>query len=151
MEFDYEKFKKTTSLKLPIITIAIALPIILELGLIPYYIETFNQDENYARACAGVLVIFVELLLIWKLSCYIRILTSKAWAEKFYIKAHDERLTLIDRKANTFTTLATLYIVGTSAAIAGCFDAKVFFTLLATFFGIILIYGISYLYYSKKN
>lgn len=151
MDFDYEKYKKTTMVKLPLVIVAIVIPIILELALIPHYISTFNNDEQHARISAGILVIFVEFICVWKLSTYIRILTSRGWAEKFYIKSHDERLTLIDRKANTFTTLAATYSIGISAAIAGCFDAKVFFTLLAVFFGMLIIYGLSYLYFNKKN
>ena len=151
MEFDYTKYKKQTIFKIVCICIAIALPIIAELALIPEYTRTFNDDVEAARICAGILVVFVEIICVWKLSCYVRIMTSEKWAEKFYIKTHDERLTLIDRKANTLSMLVSLYVIGFSAAIAGCFDSKTFFTLLAVFFGILIIYGLSYLYFSKKN
>ncbi len=150
MDFDYSKYKKQTVLRIVLICIAIAAPLIAELALIPEYIKTFDNDVYIARILASLLVVFVEIICILKLSCYVRIMTSKNYAEKYYIKNHDERLQLIDKKANTLTTLVSLYIVGFSAAIAGCYDPKVFFTLLAVFFGIILIYVLSYLYYSKK-
>lgn len=151
MDFDYIKYKKQTVIKIVLICIAISLPIIAELALIPEYIKTFDNDEQIARIWACLLVIFVEAICIWKLSCYVRIMTSKTYAEKFFIKHHDERLQLIDRKANTLATLVSLYAIGFSAAIAGCYDSKTFFTLLAVFFGILIIYGLSYLYFSKKN
>ena len=147
MEFSYSKYKKQTLVKMILVIIAIVLPIIAELALIPYYIQTFDNNENNAKGCAAILVVFVEVICIGKLISYIHIMTSKEYAEKFYIKGHDERLQLIDRKANTFTTLITLYIVGFAAAIAGCFNSTIFFTLLVVFFGIIIIYSLSYLYF----
>jgi len=150
VDFDYSKYKKQTVAKIVLICIAIAAPLIAELALIPEYIKTFDNDVYIARILASLLVVFVEIICILKLSCYVRIMTSRSWAEKYYIKNHDERLQLIDKKANTLTTLVSLYIIGFSAAFAGCYDPKVFFTLLAVFFGIVIIYALSYLYYSKK-
>ena len=43
MDFDYDKYKKTTIVKLPLVILSIVIPVILELALIPHYISTFGN------------------------------------------------------------------------------------------------------------
>ncbi len=150
MEFDYFKYKKITAIKIVFMAIAIAIPILTELILINQYIKTFG-DQNSAKICAGVLVVFIEVVCVYKLTRYIKIVLSKEFAEKYYVKIHDEREVFLSRKANAFSTKFALYIIGFCAAVAGCCDAKIFYTLMAVFFFLIIAYCVSYLYYKKKN
>jgi hypothetical protein len=161
MEFDLIKYRKSTLVKIIVTCVMIVIPLILAGIIIPYYINVFSQleeqiakinetVERVAQAAALVLVILIESILIVRLVHFCRVETSEDFAQKYYIKTHDERLHHITTKANAVAMKGSLYVLGVCTAIAGCFDAKVFLALLITFFGELIAFIGSYLYYKYK-
>jgi len=162
MEFDIIKYRKLTVVKIIITTLMIAIPILIAAAIIPYYINVFlqaqdsipidtQQAEFAGKYSALLLIIFIEVICVYKLSCFIRVETNEEYARKYYIKTHDEREQYISREANALAMKFSLYVVGVCAAIAGCFDIKVFIALISVFFAEIAIYICSYLYFRYKN
>ncbi len=159
MEFDIIKYRKATIIKIVFVTIMIALPLILASVLIPHYAETFSRDKtnpaidsNFAsQVCAFFLLIFIESICAYKLSCFARVVSSEDFAKKYYIKTHDEREQYITREANATAMRLSLYVLGICACISGIYDMKVFIALLTAFVTEVLIYILSYIYYKYKN
>ncbi len=161
MEFDWNKYRKITIKKIVLLIIMMVLPIIIAFSLIPQYVQTFSavhtiggqnlSSTQVGTFCAFALAIFIEIILGYRLSCFIRIETSETYAEKYYIRTHDERNQYIDHMASSATMKLSLYILGVVTAIAGCFDQVVFYTLIAAFFSMILISLGTFLYYKHKN
>ena len=138
MEFDITKYRKSTIIKIVIVIAMIVIPILLAMVLIPQYANTFNRektnqniDANFAsQVCAFILLLFIESICIYKLSCFIRVETNEEFAKKYYIKTHDEREQYIAREANALAMRLNLYILGICAAISGLYDMKVFIALI---------------------
>jgi hypothetical protein len=159
MEFDITKYRKSTIIKIVIVIAMIVIPILLAMVLIPQYANTFNRektnqniDANFAsQVCAFILLLFIESICIYKLSCFIRVETNEEFAKKYYIKTHDEREQYIAREANALAMRLNLYILGICAAISGLYDMKVFIALISTFVVEILIFVFTYIYFKYKN
>ena len=159
MEFDITKYRKSTIIKIVIVIAMIVIPILLAMVLIPQYANTFNRektnqniDANFAsQVCAFILLLFIESICIYKLSCFIRVETNEEFAKKYYIKTHDEREQYIAREANALAMRLNLYILGICAAISGLYDMKVFMALISTFVVEILIFVFTYIYFKYKN
>ncbi|MCR5787147.1 MAG: hypothetical protein K6G28_05545 [Acholeplasmatales bacterium] len=160
MEFDWNKYRKKIVKRLVVVVIMMILPIIIAASLIPQYQNTFSEvhtingdidAQKVGTYCAFILVVFIEIILGYRLSCYIRIESSEVYAEKYYIRTHDERNQYIEHMSSATTMKVSLYVLGVVAAVAGCFDQVVFYTLIAAFFVMILISIATFMYYKHKN
>ena len=150
MEFDWLKYRKVTVVKIIFTVILTVLPILLVLSLIPLYAKTFGE-ELHTKVIGVILLIVIETELVFRLSCYIRIETSEKYAERYYIKTHDERIQFIEMHSSALALKLSMYVVGICDVIAGCFDSKTFFTLLLVFVGQVVLYFIAHQYYKYKN
>jgi hypothetical protein len=149
MEFNLERYRKNTIVKLIVMTLALSAPIIIVFtSLFQKINDNLNYDINISR---WFVVALVELSILFKLYRYIRILSDEKYAKKIYTYLNDERNTFLKQKTQSFTFKLSLYLISIAAIIVAIFNkSEIFYTLLITIAGLALIYLLTYIYYVKK-
>ena len=147
-EFSYESYRKRTIIKMLFMIAGFVLPIAVESILVPIY---KNKLTNLGFLIAGLIVLILfEAWVVYKIIVYIRVLSSKEFAEKRYITLYDERNSFIRQKTNSFTLKCVLYGVSLGAVVFGTINQYVFITLLATAIVLLVVYSFTLIYYKNK-
>ena len=142
-EYNYESYRKHTIIKLIFMLIGFFIPIAVEAILIPVYKNQLTE-LGYKIAGAVVLLLF-EAWVVTKVVTYVRIISSKDFAEAKYISLYDERNAFIKQKTNSFTVKFILYASLLGMVVAGTINKYVFITLISVAGVLLLTYFITYI------
>ena len=144
-----DHLKKTSKIKLVIMSLATILPIILlvVLELIPHSEESALADLIIIRY--GILVLLEGYIGI-KIYNYIKILTSVDFAQSEVIKRNDERNKFIKLKTESMTIKICIYALGISLLVTAFINRFVFYTLISVLLFAVISFIIVKLYYTKK-
>ena len=144
-----DHLKKTSKIKLIIMSLATILPIILlvVLELIPHSEESALADLIIIRY--GILVLLEGYIGI-KIYNYIKILTSVDFAQAEVIKRNDERNKFIKLKTESMTIKICIYALGISLLVTAFINRFIFYTLISVLLFAVITFIIVKLYYNKK-
>ncbi len=144
-----DHLKKTSKIKLIIMSLATILPIILlvVLELIPHSEESALADLIIIRY--GILVLLEGYIGI-KIYNYIKILTSVDFAQAEVIKRNDERNKFIKLKTESMTIKICIYALGISLLVTAFINRFIFYTLISVLLFAVITFIIVKLYYTKK-
>ena len=144
-----DHLKKTSKIKLIIMSLATILPIILlvVLELIPHSEESALADLIIIRY--GILVLLEGYIGI-KIYNYIKILTSVDFAQSEVIKRNDERNKFIKLKTESMTIKICIYALGISLLVTAFINRFIFYTLISVLLFAVITFIIVKLYYTKK-
>ena len=141
---------KSTKIKLVIMCLAAALPIILVVVL--EFFKPDFKDVPLVDLITLKYAIFVGLeVFIWfKIVHYIRELINVDYATNYLLQRNDERIKFIKLKTNAKTIQVTVFGLGIAAIVTAFFSRAIFYTVLSTMAVMIIVYFSIKLYYSKK-
>ena len=144
-----DHLKKTSKIKLIIMSLATILPIILlvVLELIPHSEESALADLIIIRY--GILVLLEGYIGI-KIYNYIKILTSVDFTQSEVIKRNDERNKFIKLKTESMTIKICIYALGISLLVTAFINRFIFYTLISVLLFAVITFVIVKLYYTKK-
>ena len=144
-----DHLKKTSKIKLIIMSLATILPIILlvVLELIPHSEESALADLIIIRY--GILVLLEGYIGI-KIYNYIKILTSVDFAQAEVIKRNDERNKFIKLKTESMTIKICIYALGISLLVTAFINRFIFYILISVLLFAVITFVIVKLYYTKK-
>ena len=149
-ELGLEKLRKTTKIKLIIMSLSTLLPIIilLTMDLIP----NINQNSalpNLIIFRYGILALLEGYIGV-KICIYIRILANNDFAEAEVIKRNDERNKYIKMKSYAMTIKVSLYLLGIALIVTAFINRMIFYTLLGVLLAGLIVYFIELIYYANK-
>mgnify|MGYP004467542089 CR=1 FL=1 len=144
-----DRFLKVTKAKLIVMCLATLLPIIVITALPPILSEHFKVYADL-MALRYVLFVLVEGVIIKKITNYILILKKEEYANKAYVKLHDERLVFVKMKSCALTIKIILYVLSIITVAFGFIDRNIFYTLLIVIFIIVITLVSTLLYYHRK-
>ena len=149
-ELGLEKLRKTTKIKLIIMSLSTLLPIIilLTMDLIP----NINQNSALPDLIIfryGILALLEGYIGV-KLCIYIRILANNDFAEAEVIKRNDERNKYIKMKSYAMTIKVSLYLLGIALIVTAFINRMIFYTLLGVLLAGLIVYFIELIYYANK-
>lgn len=81
---------------------------------------------------------------------YMKVRKNETEMKKMFIEENDERTGLIIRNASTLGMSVILVGLGVAAIVSGFFSATIFFTLMASFLFILVVFFGLWTYYAKK-
>ncbi len=144
-----EHLRKTSKIKLIIMSLATVLPIILliVLELIPHTEESAFKDLVIIRY--GILVL-LEGYIGLKIHKYIKILGSVDFAQAEIIKRNDERNKFINLKTESMTIKICIYTLGIALIVTAFINRFIFYTILVSVLFAVIVYLFVKLYYTKK-
>ena len=144
-----EHLRKTSIIKLIIMSLATILPILLLVifELIPKNEESALADLIIIRY--GILVLLEGYIGI-KIVNYIKILTSVDYAQAEIVKRNDERNKFIKLKTESMTIKICIYGMGIALIVTAFINRYIFYTLLGVLLFGVLAFVISKLVYTKK-
>lgn len=149
-ELGLEKLRKTTKIKLIIMSLSTLLPIIilLTMDLIP----NINQNSALPDLIIfryGILALLEGYIGV-KICIYIRILANNDFAEAEVIKRNDERNKYIKMKSYAMTIKVSLYLLGIALIVTAFINRMIFYTLLGVLLAGLIVYLIELIYYANK-
>lgn len=149
-ELGLEKLRKTTKIKLIIMSLSTLLPIIilLTMDLIP----NINQNSALPDLIIfryGILALLEGYISV-KICIYIRILANNDFAEAEVIKRNDERNKYIKMKSYAMTIKVSLYLLGIALIVTAFINRMIFYTLLGVLLAGLIVYFIELIYYANK-
>ncbi|MCI5583558.1 MAG: hypothetical protein MR357_07575 [Anaeroplasma sp.] len=149
-ELGLEKLRKTTKIKLIIMSLSTLLPIIilLTMDLIP----NINQNSALPDLIIfryGILALLEGYIGV-KIYIYIRILANNDFAEAEVIKRNDERNKYIKMKSYAMTIKVSLYLLGIALIVTAFINRMIFYTLLGVLLAGLIVYFIELIYYANK-
>ena len=149
-ELGLEKLRKTTKIKLIIMSLSTLLPIIilLTMDLIP----NINQNSALPDLIIfryGILALLEGYIGV-KIFIYIRILANNDFAEAEVIKRNDERNKYIKMKSYAMTIKVSLYLLGIALIVTAFINRMIFYTLLGVLLAGLIVYFIELIYYANK-
>lgn len=149
-ELGLEKLRKTTKIKLIIMSLSTLLPIIilLTMDLIP----NINQNSALPDLIIfryGILALLEGYIGV-KICIYIRILVNNDFAEAEVIKRNDERNKYIKMKSYAMTIKVSLYLLGIALIVTAFINRMIFYTLLGVLLAGLIVYFIELIYYANK-
>ena len=149
-ELGLEKLRKTTKIKLIIMSLSTLLPIIilLTMDLIP----NINQNSALPDLIIfryGILALLEGYIGV-KICIYIRILANNDFAEAEVIKRNDERNKYIKMKSYAMTIKGSLYLLGIALIVTAFINRMIFYTLLGVLLAGLIVYFIELIYYANK-
>lgn len=149
-ELGLEKLRKTTKIKLIIMSLSTLLPIIilLTMDLIP----NINQNSALPDLIIfryGILALLEGYIGV-KICIYIRILANNDFAEAEVIKRNDERNKYIKMKSYAMTIKVSLYLLGIALIVTAFINRMIFYTLLGVLLAGLIVYFIELIYYANK-
>ncbi len=144
-----DHLRKTSKIKLVIMSLATILPIILLVvfELIPNIENSAVADLIIIRY--GILVLLEGYIGI-KIYNYIKILTSVDYAQAEIIKRNDERNKFIKLKTESMTIKICIYALGIAILVTAFINRWIFYTLISVLLFAIITFVIVKIYYSKK-
>src|SRR5574344_1132672 len=139
-ELGLEKLRKTTKIKLIIMSLSTLLPIIilLTMDLIP----NINQNSALPDLIIfryGILALLEGYIGV-KICIYIRILANNDFAEAEVIKRNDERNKYIKMKSYAMTIKVSLYLLGIALIVTAFINRMIFYTLLGVLLAGLIVY-----------
>ena len=148
-ELGLEKLRKTTKIKLIIMSLSTLLPIIilLTMDLIP----NINQNSALPDLIIfryGILALLEGYIGV-KICIYIRILANNDFAEAEVIKRNDERNKYIKMKSYAMTIKVSLYLLGIALIVTAFINRMIFYTLLGVLLAGLIVYLIVLIYYAN--
>ncbi len=146
--YSADRLRKITKVKLVMMLIATALPIIIILVMTP--MKVMEKIPNYLKFSRYVILIIAEGIIINKIVGYIKVLTSELYFENVLIKKRDERLILIKQRSQSFSLKMLLYILLIGLIVSGFLNEIVFITILSIMGLFLLTMAITSYYYYKK-
>ena len=149
-ELGLEKLRKTTKIKLIMMSLSTLLPIIilLTMDLIP----NINQNSALPDLIIfryGILALLEGYIGV-KICIYIRILANNDFAEAEVIKRNDERNKYIKMKSYAMTIKVSLYLLGIALIVTAFINRMIFYTLLGVLLAGLIVYFIELIYYANK-
>lgn len=150
MDFNYKRTRKHTIGKLVVMTLATVLPLVIVaiLGLVYDFFK--GEQALDLKIFRYVVLIVFESVIIYKIAIYARIISSQSWAEKYYIKKHDERCIYIKQRTSTFTLKLVLYLCALGMIVTGFVNKTLFYCFGGVIVVTLLTLLITYSYFSKK-
>lgn len=144
-----DHLKKTSKIKLIIMSLATILPIVLIVvfELIPNHENSAVADLIIIRY--GILVL-LEGYIGLKIINYIKILTSIDFAQAEVVKRNDERNKYIKLKTESMTIKICIYLLGIALLVTAFIDRFIFYTLIGVLLVGVIVFSIVKIYYSKK-
>ena len=144
-----DHLKKTSKIKLIIMSLATILPIVLIVvfELIPNHENSAVADLIIIRY--GILVL-LEGYIGLKIINYIKILTSIDFAQAEVVKRNDERNKYIKLKTESMTIKICIYLLGIALLVTAFINRFIFYTLIGVLLVGVIVFSIVKLYYSKK-
>lgn len=146
-----EKLKYHSKIKLIIMLLSTALPLIIVLIM---SIGNFKLSQYSVFAKAPYLPVIICLLfesyLAFKIYTYIRILINDAYARATLIKRNDERNKYIQLKSNALIDKIFVYVMGIVVIFTAFVNHAVFWPCLGIFLIFIGIHIVVNIYYNKK-
>ena len=144
-----DHLKKTSKIKLIIMSLATILPIVLIVvfELIPNHENSAVADLIIIRY--GILVL-LEGYIGLKIINYIKILTSIDFAQAEVVKRNDERNKYIKLKTESMTIKICIYLLGISLLVTAFINRFIFYTLIGVLLVGVIVFSIVKIYYSKK-
>ena len=143
-----DHLKKTSKIKLIIMSLATILPIVLIVvfELIPNHENSAVADLIIIRY--GILVLDIPIGL--KIINYIKILTSIDFAQAEVVKRNDERNKYIKLKTESMTIKICIYLLGIALLVTAFINRFIFYTLIGVLLVGVIVFSIVKIYYSKK-
>ena len=144
-----DHLKKTSKIKLIIMSLATILPIVLIVvfELIPNHENSAVADLIIIRY--GILVL-LEGYIGLKIINYIKILTSIDFAQAEVVKRNDERNKYIKLKTESMTIKICIYLLGIALLVTAFINRFIFYTLIGVLLVGVIVFSIVKIYYSKK-
>ncbi len=144
-----DHLKKTSKIKLIIMSLATILPIVLIIvfELIPNHENSAVADLIIIRY--GILVL-LEGYIGLKIINYIKILTSIDFAQAEVVKRNDERNKYIKLKTESMTIKICIYLLGIALLVTAFINRFIFYTLIGVLLVGVIVFSIVKIYYSKK-
>lgn len=150
MDFNYKRTRKHTIGKLVVMSLATLLPLVL-VAILGIVYDFFKGEQALdLKIFRYVVLVVFETVIIYKIAIYIRIIASKAWAEKYFIKKHDERCIYIKQRTSTFTLKMVLYLCALGMVVTGFINKTLFYCFGGVIAVTLLTLLLTYLYFSKK-
>ncbi len=140
-------------LKIQLILSLVGALLILFLFFLLFWLNYSIRDHGYRSFFSGFQAGICGTFFVASISYVIKILRvrkNEQKLKKMYIEAYDERKREISLRASSLSSFLTIYLLMVGVMVAGFWDQKVFFTLLAVLLVYAVILLISELVYSKK-
>lgn len=150
MDFNYKRTRNHTIGKLVVMSLATLLPLVL-VAILGIVYDFFKGEQALdLKIFRYVVLVVFETVIIYKIAIYIRIIASKTWAEKYFIKKHDERCIYIKQRTSTFTLKMVLYLCALGMVVTGFINKTLFYCFGGVIAVTLLTLLLTYLYFSKK-
>ena len=125
------------------------------LVIIAYFAVQFSLEEsgrllNVSPSAMTGLLCGVEFTAIYRILRYKKALADREALEALHIREHDERNRMVAWKTCRSCIYIVLTLLGIAGIIASFLNTVVFWTIGAVLIGILIIYGLTLLYYCKK-
>lgn len=154
----FDKFFKSTKLKLIIMSISTLTPIliIVIMNILKDYLLNMSNAifsdifETDMIILTYILLSFFEGWIIYKVIKYIFILKNKDFADKEFIKKNDERNKFMKMQANNLSGKIFLYVLVVITIFLAFTNRNMFYPLLCTLLVYLIIHFFVRIYYYKK-
>lgn len=149
MHFNYKKMRITTTLKLIVMVLLALVPAVVILRDIR--VHDFHNVSIILPFARMTTLVIGECLIAYKIISYVKILISEERAYNHYINKKDERNQYLFSKIVGQTSFVAILLEILGVIICSYVSLEGLMVLLALILGELIIFFISYIYFTSKN
>ena len=149
MRFNYKKMRITTTLKLIVMIMLAFVPAAVILRDIKMH--DFHNVSIILPFARMTTLVIGECLILYKCLSYIKILISEERAYNYYISKKDERNQYLFTKIVGQTSFIAILLEILGVIICSYISLEGLMVLLALILGELVVFFISYIYFTSKN